>query len=503
MKLKIRHKLFLTIFLTSSLVAGGLFFVLKWSFDRGFLNYVNNQELEQLETLAETLAGYYDDEDGWEKFEDNHLLWRTVQRRTFFKRLVRPDKPDRRFAGMRGPEVEGRPEAEGRPEGGRRHDWQSGETGKNRPLAPAIDPVRVSQRMLLFDADKKWVMGGPPDYAEGATRIPIKKGDETIGYLGLVPVSELSDTGDLMFVKQQKTTFAIVAVMMLGISILLSFPVTSHLLKPIRHLTGGTRKLIGGKFGTRIPVTSGDELGQLSEDFNILAMTLEKNEKARQRWIADISHELRTPLTVLRGEMEALLDGVRRTGTETIEPLHSEILHMQRLVNDLYELSMSDIGALTYKKVPVDIVGILEGTLEMCETRLSENGLELKTDIHKESSCSLLGDPDRLQQLFSNLLTNSLRYTDVPGMLEIKVEKHEENVVLLFQDTAPGVTKEQLPLLFDRLYRTDPSRNRTKSGGGLGLAICTNIVEAHQGEITSYPSPHGGLGIKIQLPLSE
>ena len=162
------------------------------------------------------------------------------------------------------------------------------------------------------------------------------------------------DARDLLFVEQQTKSFGIIAIIMLGISILLTFPITIHLLRPIKNLTQGTRDLIGGKYATRIPVVAKDELGLLSKDFNILAMTLDKNETARRQWIADISHELRTPLAVLRGEVEALQDGIREITSENIEPVHGEILHLQRLVNDLYELTMSDIGALTYKKVPMD-----------------------------------------------------------------------------------------------------------------------------------------------------
>ena len=473
MKLRIRHKLFLTLFLTSSIVAGGLFFFLQWSFDRGFLNYVNNQELKQLNTMAEELASYYSEKSGWERLKDNHFLWVNIQRGLF-------------------------------QETRRKNMEMAGEAGRpHQPPPPPMDPIQFARRIVLLDLDMNRIVGGGPrEHEMKATTIPITSRGKIVGFLGLVPASEISNSGDLLFVKQQKTTFAIVAVMMLGISILLTFPVTSHLLRPINYLTEGTRKLIGGKFVTRIPVTSRDELGRLSEHFNILAMTLEENENARRRWIADISHELRTPLAVLRGEMEALLDGVRQIGKGTLEPLHGEILHMQRLVNDLYELSMSDIGALTYKKVPVDPVGILDGAVELFEKRYAEKGLELRFNLPEGLSRVLLGDPDRLQQLFTNVLENSLRYTDSPGMLEILVQESEEGIIISFEDTSPGVTEEQLPLLFDRLYRTDPSRRRAKSGTGLGLAICTNIVEAHQGEIFSYGSPHGGLGIRINLPAS-
>lgn len=474
MKLKIRHKLFFTILLTSTVVACGLFFFLQWNFDRGFLNYVNNQDMTELDKLEKQLVTYYSKEGGWEFIRENHPLWIEIHRDLFA-----PRHP------AHAPGVRKEP------------------FSKHGP--PPIDPRGFGQRIILFDADKMPVIGGGEKvaFARDIVKQPISYRSRTIGYLGIIPLKELSRTTDLQFVEQQTEAFAIITLLMVMVSILLSFPVTIHLLRPINSLTEGTRKLIGGQFATRIPVRTGDELGRLSDHFNILALTLEENEKARQRWIADTSHELRTPLAVIRGEVEAIQDGVRKASPEALEPLHREVLHLQRLVDDLYELSMSDIGALTYKKIPVDPIGILNGTLELFEQRFSDNRLELRAALPEGRSNALLGDPDRLQQLFTNLLENSLRYTDKPGILEISTESDLQRITITFQDSAPGVEKSQLSLLFDRFFRTDPSRHRSGGGGGLGLAICTNIVEAHQGTITAHGSPHGGLGINISFPLTS
>lgn len=452
------------------MVAFGLYFFLQWNFDRGFFNYVNKQVLADLEELGEKLSGYYDEQKQWQSLEDNHMLWIHLQR----------DMQDKK-------------------NGARPEEWRE----RSHPHPPPVDPSWLGSRIMLLDAGKLRVIGGPPERMEIPPILqPIEMDGKTIGYLGIFQIKELLDAADLLFVEQQTEMFGWITLIMLGVSILLTFPVAIHLLRPIKNLTEGTQKLISGRFITRIPVTTSDELGRLSEHFNILAMTLEKNEKARQRWIADISHELRTPLAVVRGEIEALQDGVRKTGAETLDPLHSEVMHMQRLVNDLYELSMSDIGALTYKKIRVDPFGILLGTIELFEQRFADKDLELRITIPDDTMArTLLGDPDRLQQLFTNILENSLRYTDSPGMLDVSAEVSSLEVTISFEDSAPGVFEEQLPLLFDRLFRTDTSRSRESGGAGLGLAICTNIVEGHQGTITSYASPRGGLGIRIKIPL--
>lgn len=479
MKIRIRHKLFATLLLTSVIVAVGLLFFLQWSFDRGFLNYLKSQELEQLDRLAVQLTGYYTRQGSWQFIAENHPLWQKIHRDT----SPLPQMEER-----------GRPEVNG---------FSNPPSLPPPGILPPRAPRNLGPRIVLFDADKRWLIGGSPDKTmrSNLTMRPITHQGKAIGYLGLVPFTELSHSGDLLFVEQQTESFVLITIVMVGLSLLLTFPVTSHLLRPINLLTDGTRKLIAGHRNTRIPVSTGDELGRLSADFNILAMTLEKNERNRQLWVADISHELRTPLAVLRGEVEALQDGIRRPDPDTIAALHGEIIHLERMVNDLYELSMSDIGALNYKRVEVNPAGILAGTIELFEQRISQKGLRLITDLGEEDSCSVLADPDRLQQLFANVLENSIRYTDSPGTIKVKVEAGNDLVFIHVQDSSPGVPEEQLPRLFDRLFRVEGSRNRATGGAGLGLAICKNIVDAHQGKIEADSSPLGGIWVKIQFPL--
>ena len=460
MTFKIKHNLFLTLLLTSIVVSSGMFVFMQWSFDRGFLNYVNSQKVEGLNRLSASLIDQYRRHGDWQFLQGNEQLWRQLIKAA--DRNMNPSRPDE-------------PESQPPP----------------RQLTPGY---------ALFSADKKQIFA-PLGGAEHLQLTPLDFQGKTIGYLALVPVKEISDAGDLLFVEQQTDSFALIALAMALLSLLLSYPLTIHLLRPIKELTKGTHALISGQFTTRIPVTTRDELGQLSNDFNTLAITLEKNEQARQQWVADISHELRTPLAVLRGEIEALQDGIRQPGAQTFDVLHSEVMHLGRLVDDLYELSMSDIGALNYKKIRVDPVGILKGTIELFEPRFAEKRLQLRSGLPNDVSFSLLADPDRLQQLFSNVLENSLRYTDSPGQLSIRMKTDTNRLVLTFEDSAPGVPKEHIPKLFERLHRVEVSRNRDKGGAGLGLAICSNIVEAHQGEISASASVHGGLAITITFPM--
>ncbi len=508
MEIKIKHKLFFTLLFTSFVVASGMFLFMQWSFDRGFLNYVNTQELEQLDELAERLTVSYGEHDNWRFLMDNNTLWGQLQRNSALPsqsewRNRPPPPPHWNEAGTGEPPF--RPETDPN-ETLFRHQSNRDLFQPERfpPPPPPPEPGNqrgVAPRIVLFDAEKKKIIGGPYDMKDNLSLHPFTYQGEVIGYLGLIPAKELSDAGDLLFVEQQTESIALVALIMMVLSLLLSFPITNHLLRPIKALTEGTRKLISGQFKNRIPITSKDELGQLSYDFNSLAMTLEENERSRQQWVADISHELRTPLAVLRGEIEALQDGVRQSGPKALESLHGETMRLERLVNDLYELSMSDIGALNYKKVKVDPVGVLEETLELFGQRFTQKGLTLTTQLQKNLSFSLLADPDRLQQLFTNLLENCMRYTDSPGQIDIQLEHNRSAMIFHFQDSAPGVPSPSLKKLFDRLYRVAGSRSHAQKGGGLGMAICKNIVEAHQGRIAASHSKLGGLWVRIELPI--
>lgn len=220
----------------------------------------------------------------------------------------------------------------------------------------------------------------------------------------------------------------------------------------------------------------------------------------RRDFMADISHELRTPLAVLRGELEAIQDGVRKFTPETLASLQAEVGTLTKLVDDLHQLSMSDEGALAYQKAPVDLIPLLEVAGGAFRERFASRGLKLQFSL--PDSITVFGDRDRLMQLFNNLLENSLRYTDSGGSLKISAEQHDKTVRLTFADSAPGVSDDQLQKLFERFYRTEGSAT-APAWFGLGLAICLNIVEAHNGRIIAAHSPFGGLSITVELPLER
>jgi len=291
---------------------------------------------------------------------------------------------------------------------------------------------------------------------------------------------------------------------MIIFSALLSIPLAGRIVRPLLEVNKAVDQLSGGNYAHRLDNRRRDELGDLAGDINTLGMTLEKNLDARQRWIAEISHELRTPLAVMRAEIEAVQDGVRVLDEKAVNSLHAEVMGLGRLINDLHTLSMSDVGALNYQMSELDLSELLDSFIRANKSTLSQH--EIECSFTKPDRSPLQGDAQRLDQLFTNLLQNTCRYTDSNGQLHIVLANVMvdglDYLEINWFDSSPGVAASDLPQLFDPLFRTDGSRNREFGGSGLGLSIAKRIVEAHKGTISADNSSLGGLHINIRFPAS-
>ena len=477
----IRSKLFSTLLAATSGVVLCMYLVMQWSFDQGFLNYVNQQAEQRHLAFSEQLSQEWLKSGSWQIIADNRQYW--------FELMWSVWAPD---VGAIGDHQ--RPE---RPPFKLPENVKS-KGGEAQRLLPPEHHL-VGKLPHLLDANKTLLHGRPGPLAD-LKLYPIVANGVTVGYLGQVKHRVKLDRLALKFVQQQTTTFIFVAVIMVLISLIAALPVTAHLAKPIKKLTQGTLRLIAGKYHTTIPVISDDELGLLSRNFNALAYTLKENEQARRQWGADISHELRTPLAILKGEIEAIQDGIRIATPEAIDSLHGEVEHLNNLVNDLYELSMSDIGALNYHKEVLDPCLHLEAIIALYRSEFERQGITLTFD-NDASKSLILADGTRLKQLFTNILKNTLAYTDSPGKLVIEMRSDGQELTLHFKDSSPGVSSEAQGKIFERLYRVESSRSRMTGGAGLGLSICHNIVKAHGGSIEAKTSSMGGLWLIVKLPL--
>ncbi len=344
------------------------------------------------------------------------------------------------------------------------------------------------------------VLSGPhsPVPPEGTRRNITTSTGKVVGWVIASPAERLTRSTDINFDQQQRRTSWMIVALTGLLAALVTWLLARGLLAPVKRLVDGTHELAAGKFSTRVEVGSSDEIGQLARDFNQLASSLENNESNRRAFMADISHELRTPLAIMRGELEAMQDGVRKLTPEAITSLQSEVVVLTKLVDDLHQLSLSDAGALAYRKQPVDVVNLLEVVAGSFGERYRSRDLALTLALPTKAES--FGDPDRLMQLFTNLLENSLRYTDAGGEVRVSLQQHGDYWQLRFADSAPGVDAEHQAHLFERFFRAESSRNRASGGSGLGLAICKNIVEAHSGSISAEHSDLGGLQIALNLP---
>ncbi len=481
MRFTIKYKLFLTLLAATVVVVASMVSLVKWSFERGFLEYVNKVEQEAHDNLLNNLTDVYTENGSWEFLRENPRQWQEIHRSSM--PIPNPIQP------QEGPYPEIRPRE--------RHDLDGPHASKWRHRPPPFGQPRGG-RVCLLDKNRVVVTHCRNRVDEMELR-QIVVDDNTVGYLAISPRKKLSAGHDLRFSEEQHRFLVLLGLCLALISVVVAFPVSRQLVKPIKKLAEATRKLAEGSYQTRITVDSSDELGDLSRDFNTLALTLENNEKARQQWIADISHELRTPLSVLRGEIEALQDGLREMTADRLDSLHKQVMNLNRLVNDLFELSMSDIGALNYQKQTIDVAAILDCCIESLRDEYNTRQITVSFDRDSETA-KVFADEERLQQLFTNLLMNSLRYTDTGGALKISLQNTENRALITMADSDPGVAESDLPRLFERLYRVENSRNRETGGTGLGLAICKNIVDAHGGSIAAESSSLGGLKITIELP---
>jgi len=207
---------------------------------------------------------------------------------------------------------------------------------------------------------------------------------------------------------------------------------------------------------------------------------------------------LRTPVAVLKGEIEALRDGVRQVDEKTTASLLEEAEHLSRLVTDLQTLALSDAGALDFNRKPLDLSMLVSQTGDSWRDRLKERSITLESQI--TTGIWINGDSQRLRQLLHNLLENCYRYTSSGGRVVLTLASQGEQAVLTLDDSGPGLGKEQLPHVFERFYRAEESRARSSGGSGLGLSICRAIVEAHHGSIEADSNSLGGLRIRVILP---
>jgi len=282
-------------------------------------------------------------------------------------------------------------------------------------------------------------------------------------------------------------------------SVLLGVLLARSLTRTLRELTAATKKVAKGDLEQQVPIRSNAELGELAASFNQMSADLTQSRDLRRQMTADIAHELRTPLTVVLGHTEALSEGQLPPDPQTFDIIYDETKRLNRLVEDLRTLSLSDAGELHLNRQRISPTDLLE---RAAAARKSEaNSKEIMLEIEPPSELPDVNiDPDRVTQVLVNLLDNALRYTPAGGMITLSATQIQEGVAIAVKDSGPGISAEDLEHLFERFYRGDKSRQREQGGSGLGLAIAKSLVESQGGRIRVESQLGEGATFIIELP---
>lgn len=269
---------------------------------------------------------------------------------------------------------------------------------------------------------------------------------------------------------------------------------------PLADVIYAARAVASGKLNTRIPTKGPQDLRSLSESFNEMASSLERNDHERRDLLADIAHELRTPLSVIRGRLEGIVDGIYSADGGQVSLALEQTYLLERLVDDLRLLTLAETRQLHFEKKSVDLAQLSEHTIDIFSAEAQEKNISLV--LEKGSGPYIVElDPQRMGQVIGNLIGNSLRYIPDGSKIRLTLEETSDEVSLFVNDNGPGVAENELPYLFDRFWRKDISRSRSSGGTGLGLAIAKQLIEAQGGTITARNLDEGGLQIQLTMKI--
>ncbi len=522
--MKLVHQISLMLLAAVLLTVLAMGAIVAFSLERGFVDYLNLRQLTHLDAIETRLKLAAKTNGSLEYLRHDGAAWGTIikgaeapspaasageppPRRTPYTtrtdaKRVADDRPPPPSMGEPLPDDE---PADDRPP----PDRLPGQTPNHvpafggRPAQGNLDPLNLGPRFHLYDANHQPMHPNtpvpPPDSGDPIER-EIRVGDTIVGYLKYTPVLRSATKEDSIFLQHQLKNIGLAGAVLLVLALLTAPLMARRWARPINDISDATARIAKGAFDVRLPEKREDEIGALMKNVNAMAVSLGGLEAARKRWIAEIAHELRTPLSVLRGEIEGLQDGVRQYNTGALVSLGEETAHLTKLVNDLHLLSLADVGSLPCTMLEVDAVALTQRLINRFLPRAEQRGLVLTLDA-PETAIALVADAGRIEQLLTNLIENSLRYTNPSGRVNVRLAAQDQNLLLMIEDSPPGVAAADCEKLFEPLYRADRARSRANGGSGLGLAICRAIVRAHGGQIFARPSVVGGLQITAILPL--
>jgi two-component system sensor histidine kinase BaeS len=323
-------------------------------------------------------------------------------------------------------------------------------------------------------------------------------GTVSIGYYGPFFLNDQ----ELAFITSLNRLLLAVGVLSLVLAAGIGLFMARGITRPVRQAVAATRRIADGNSYEPLRESTGvRELDSMAAAVNHLSRTLEDQESLRRRLSADMAHEIRTPLATLQSHVEALIDGVWQPDAGRLAALHEEILRVNRLVSDMEKLSRLEGEPGTLALRPTGLSQLVGAQVGNLEPRFREKGVGLSCPAPVDPDIEVMVDPDRLSQAVINLLSNALEFTPAGGNVDVRVSRDARGASLEVSDTGIGIGAADLPRIFERFYRVDPSRNRSTGGAGIGLAIARAIVQTHGGSITATSEPGKGSRFVITLPL--
>jgi two-component system, OmpR family, sensor histidine kinase BaeS len=529
LRISIGHRLFVSVLFAMLTVAAAGIGLMRVKVLQSFSEYAVNIELDRLEELSQDLGRRYAKQSSWAFVPagPGQRRWITGELRRLQAQRSRAALPaapadnvelqalrERRLARSPASAELAKPGAPPEPPAPPLPPLPAPPVAPVPPVPPApavtgaaadaeadIDLLALQDRVTLLDADGHYLAGRRPG-REAAAQRPVDVDGRTVGYLRVARVMRPSDALAAAFLGQLRSSLWAIVAASVVLSALAAVLLAAHFRKPIRRLAAGAHALAEGRFDTRVTLARSDELGELAASFNQLAQRLDAMESSRRQWVADTSHELRTPLAVLRAQLEAIEDGVRQPDAATVAAMLRQVLALNKLIDQLYALAKADVGALDCQRQPLDAWALACDSAASFSDRFASASLALEIGA-APAGAQVLGDADRLRQVFGNLFENALRYTAAGGKVALHGQCAGGQLQIVVEDSSPGVPEEALARLAERFYRVDASRSRAQGGAGLGLALCRRILESHDGSIAFGHSPLGGLRVTLVFPLEQ
>lgn len=430
--------------------------------------------------LADVIS-HYQAEGSWDNI-----------RKSLEVRLPKPTAGRGKPSGWAQPPPRSRPGRQGPPSRG-------SPTTRTAPPAFYFGVMDNMGRVVLGNAEFR--RGDLVENLADQQNIPVIVDDAQVGTIlysnAKIPLSKEART----FLDSMDRALIYALMAALSIASCLGFWFARTSLKPVKDLTAASRALAAGKSLEPIRVYSQDEIGVLTSSFNHMSAELSRSKQVRKNMTADIAHELRTPLTVLTGYLEAMRDGDLQPSDERLDTLLEEARHLQHLVEDLRLLSLADAGELRLVKKEMHPAEFAGNVVSMFKNQANRKAITLHLEA-PENLISIAADTDRLQQVFSNLVSNALRFVPSGGDIKIQITQNETQTTFFVDDNGPGIAEAELSFIFDRFYKADKSRQNHLESTGLGLAISKSIIVAHGGTIEATSTQGKGTRFVLQLPNS-